>query len=44
MMLRCLLLIVLAVTAAAQQNPSPMVEHTRAHSRLEEQRPPGRRD
>jgi hypothetical protein len=26
------------------QNPSPMVEHTRAHTRLTEQTPPGRRE
>jgi len=26
------------------QNPSPMVEHTRAHPRLAEQTPPGRRE
>jgi hypothetical protein len=33
-------------TAHAQQaqNPSPMVEHTRAHPRLKEQSPPGRRE
>jgi hypothetical protein len=32
--------------AAAQQaqNPSPMVEHTRAHPRLQEESPPGRRE
>jgi hypothetical protein len=36
----------LAPTAHAQQsqNPSPMVEHTRAHARLQEQSPPGRRE
>jgi hypothetical protein len=28
---------------AAQQNPSPMVEHTRVHPRLEQTVPPGRR-
>lgn len=35
-----------AVPPAAQQpqNPSPMVEHTRAHLRLEQQSPPGRRE
>lgn len=32
-----------ALTQQAQ-NPSPMVEHTRAHPRLAETRPPGRRD
>jgi len=26
------------------QNPSPMVEHTRAHPRIKEQNPPGRRE
>ncbi len=33
-------------TALAQQpqNPSPMVEHTRAHPRLKEETPPGRRE
>jgi hypothetical protein len=29
--------------AWAQQNPSPMVEHTRTHPRVKEARPPGRR-
>lgn len=29
--------------AAAAQNPSPMVEHTRAHPRLTQQSPPGNR-
>jgi hypothetical protein len=29
--------------AKAQQNPSPMVEHTRTHPRLKEERPPGQR-
>lgn len=35
-----------ALSAAAQQsqNPSPMVEHTRAHPRLNEDHPPGRRE
>lgn len=28
----------------AQQNPSPMVEHTRAHARLTKQSPPGEHD
>lgn len=27
----------------ASQNPSPMVEHTRTHTRLKEERPPGKR-
>ena len=30
--------------AQQAQNPSPMVEHTRAHPRLAEARPPGRRE
>jgi len=30
--------------AQQAQNPSPMVEHTRAHPRLAESRPPGRRE
>lgn len=30
--------------AQQAQNPSPMVEHTRAHPRLTETRPPGRRE
>ncbi len=30
--------------AQQPQNPSPMVEHTRAHPRLAETRPPGRRE
>ncbi len=33
-----------ALFAQQAQNPSPMVEHTRAHTRLPEQRPPGRRE
>src|SRR5437764_1398332 len=33
-----------ALFAQQSQNPSPMVEHTRAHPRLPEQTPPGRRD
>jgi hypothetical protein len=39
------LLVLLALPALAQQaqNPSPMVEHTRAHTRLVESAPPGRR-
>ena len=37
--------LLLVGTASAQQpqNPSPMVEHTRAHLRLHEESPPGRR-
>ena len=35
----------LSVLLAQQaQNPSPMVEHTRAHRRLKEETPPGRRE
>jgi hypothetical protein len=30
--------------AQASQNPSPMVEHTRAHPRLKQETPPGRRE
>ena len=42
-LLACLLSI--GLTHAQQaQNPSPMVEHTRAHPRLKEQTPPGRRE
>src|SRR5580704_17058474 len=39
-------ILVLASAAYAQQaqNPSPMVEHTRAHQRLKEETPPGRRE
>jgi len=37
--------VVLAAARAQQpQNPSPMVEHTRAHPRLKEEIPPGRRE
>jgi hypothetical protein len=41
-----LLLSGMLCTALAQQpqNPSPMVEHTRAHPRLKEETPPGRRE
>ncbi|MBS1811662.1 MAG: hypothetical protein JST84_26105 [Acidobacteria bacterium] len=41
-----LLLIGLAISTFAQQsqNPSPMVEHTRAHPRLKEEHPAGRRE
>jgi hypothetical protein len=39
------LLILLGVLYGQQtQNPSPMVEHTRAHGRLTEESPPGRRE
>jgi len=39
-------LLVGAITVLGQQsqNPSPMVEHTRAHPRLKEDLPPGRRE
>jgi hypothetical protein len=33
-----------AAHAQQTQNASPMVEHTRAHPRLTEQSPPGRRE
>ena len=33
-----------AAPAQQPQNPSPMVERTRAHPRLQEQSPPGRRE
>ena len=38
------LLLVGAALAQQSQNPSPMVEHTRAHPRLKEQTAPGRRE
>jgi hypothetical protein len=38
------LLTVCGVSAQQAQNPSPMVEHTRAHPRLKEVSPPGRRE
>src|ERR1019366_2970798 len=44
--MRLLLICAVALgSARAQQpqNPSPMVEHTRTHPRLQEQSPPGRR-
>jgi hypothetical protein len=42
--MRMLVFLALATGFAQQpQNPSPMVEHTRAHARLKEQIPPGRR-
>ncbi len=37
-------LILLPVVLAQQQNPSPMVEHTREHPRIEKSEPPGRRE
>src|SRR5262245_57309716 len=41
-----LLLVAIALVPFAQQpqNPSPMIEHTRAHPRLKEESPPGRRE
>jgi hypothetical protein len=45
--MRLLLICAIALGAALaqqSQNPSPMVEHTRAHPRLKEQSPPGRRE
>jgi hypothetical protein len=38
------LLLTVAVNAQQSQNPSPMVEHMRAHLRLTQQTPPGRRE
>src|SRR5579884_710617 len=38
------LLLLAIAPALAQQNPSPMVEYTRPHPRLTEQRPNGRRE
>ena len=35
--------LVLCLLAQQQQNPSPMVEHTRPHPRLSEEAPPGKR-
>src|SRR5512134_2020964 len=32
------------ISAQQPQNPSPMVEHTRAHPRLKQEAPPGRRE
>jgi len=37
-------LVVAPAFAQQAQNPSPMVEHTRAHPRLKEETPPGRRE
>ena len=37
-------LLTLAASAFAQQNPSPMVEHTREHPRIAESQPQGRRE
>lgn len=43
---KMIFIVLFAVAASAQQsqNPSPMVEHTRAHPRLKEETPPGRRE
>lgn len=44
---RCLLVVLMLVQSVfsqASQNPSPMVEHTRAHPRLVQQTPAGRRE
>lgn len=40
----CLLPALLPLSAQQSQNPSPMVEHTRAHARLKQETPPGRRE
>jgi hypothetical protein len=40
----CCLFTTLNALAQQAQNPSPMVEHTRAHQRLPEQKPAGRRE
>jgi hypothetical protein len=40
----CLVMCRVAALAAEPQNPSPMVEHTREHPRLKEERPEGRRE
>ncbi len=40
----CLYLAVISAFAQQSQNPSPMVEHTRAHPRLTKEAPPGRRE
>lgn len=45
--LACLAVLVAAPLSAAgqtAQNPSPMVEHTRSHVRLKDEKPPGRRE
>jgi len=45
-MVRIILISLFAVStfASQTQNPSPMVEHTRAHPRLKQETPPGRRE
>jgi len=40
----CFLLLLPLLRGQQSQNPSPMVEHTRAHTRLKEETPPGRRE
>ena len=43
--MRALVLLFIGVGFAQQpQNPSPMVEHTRAHTRLAQETPPGKRE
>ena len=44
LLLGCLLQAAAPPPAPAPQNPSPMVEHTRAHPRIEKQTLPGRRE
>lgn len=46
LMRQIIFLFLLAVPSFAQQsqNPSPMAEHTRAHPRLKQETPPGRRE
>lgn len=39
-----LLMLITRLSAQQAQNPSPMVEHTRAHPRLQEEYPAGRRE
>ena len=45
-MRQAILILLLAIPSFAQQsqNPSPMVEYTRAHPRLKQEAPPGRRE
>ena len=42
--MRAALLVTCVLLAQQTQNPSPMVEHTRAHTRLPQQTPAGRRE
>src|SRR6266404_9029119 len=44
MLTRLIHVLAAAAAFAQQQNPSPMVEHTRLHPRLEQASPPGRRE